>query len=97
MITFMFSELRFHLDYPEKELMITAELFAGVVNANLIERKLFNVLLQVLEYDLKEDNCKYMFALSVVQKIKSKLESEPEFCDKLIDNDLILMKDPEIV
>jgi hypothetical protein len=48
----------------------------------------------VLEFDLKEDNCKYMFALSVVQKIKPVLENEPEFCDKLIENDLILMNDP---
>ena len=53
MITFMYSELRFHASYPEAELMITANLFAGIINQNLIEKKLFQVLLQVLEDDLK--------------------------------------------
>jgi hypothetical protein len=33
--------------------MITANLFAGIINGNLIEKKLFQVLLQVLEDDLK--------------------------------------------
>ena len=35
-ITFLCSELTYHHSYPEKELMLTAELFAGIINANLI-------------------------------------------------------------
>jgi hypothetical protein len=46
--------------------MITANLFAGIINENLIEKKLFQVLLQVLEDDLKEDNKKYVFAKMVI-------------------------------
>lgn len=53
MITFMYSELRFHISYPESELMITADLFAGIVNHGLIDKKLVQVLLQVLEDDLR--------------------------------------------
>ena len=48
MITFMYSQLRFHISYPENELLITADLFAGIVNNNLIDKKLIQVLLQVL-------------------------------------------------
>ena len=66
MITFMYSELRFHISYPESELAITAELFAGIINHNLIDKKLIQVLLQVLEDDLKEDNKKYLFAKLVI-------------------------------
>lgn len=94
MITFMYSELRFHASYPETELMITANLFAGIINENLIEKKLFQVLLQVLEDDLKEDNKKYVFAKMVIQQIRNKLSKEPEFCDKLLDNYHFLQKDP---
>ena len=56
--------------------MITAELFAGIVNHNLIDKKLVQVLLQVLEDDLKEDNKKYFFARMVIEKIKPKLVQE---------------------
>jgi hypothetical protein len=73
MITFMYSELRFHISYPENELLITADLFAGIVNNSLIDKKLIQVLLQVLEDDLKEDNRKYLFAKIVIEKIRLKL------------------------
>jgi|LakMenEpi03Aug12_release.lakeMendotaPanAssembly.Ray.scaffolds.fasta_scaffold1636683_1 hypothetical protein len=57
--------------------MITANLFAGIINENLIEKKLFQVLLQVLEDDLKEDNKKYIFAKMVIEQIRGKLSKEP--------------------
>jgi hypothetical protein len=60
--------------------MITANLFSGIINENLIEKKLFQVLLQVLEDDLKEDNKKYFFAKMVIDQITGKLKKEPEFC-----------------
>lgn len=66
MITFLFTELRFHSNYPEKELMITANFFAAIINANLIERKLINVFLQVLKDDLKQANKKFDFAVAVI-------------------------------
>lgn len=97
MITFMYSELRFHISYPENELLITADLFAAIVNNALIDKKLVQVLLQVLEDDLKEDNRKYLFAKIVIEKIRPKLVFEAEFCDKLLDNPFLLQKDPELV
>lgn len=80
MITFLFTELRFHSNYPERELMITANFFSEIINANLIDKKLINVFLQVLKDDLKLSNKKYDFAVTVVDKIKGKLTDEPDFC-----------------
>lgn len=53
--------------------MITADLFAAIINANLIDSKIYNMFLNVLEEDLKEDNQKYYFSLKVIDKIKPKL------------------------
>ena len=52
------------------------------------------MFLHVLEEDLKEDNQKYIFAIKVMEKIKPKLAHESWFCEKLIDNDLVLRKHP---
>ena len=64
--------------------MITADLFAGIINQSLIDKKLVQVLLQVLEDDLKEDNKKYFFARNVIDKIRPKLAQEGDFCEKLL-------------
>lgn len=85
------------MSYPENELLITADLFAGIINNGLIDKKLIQVLLQVLEDDLKEDNKKYIFAKLVIEKIKGKLANEAEFCEKLLDIHNLLQKDPELV
>ena len=55
---------------------------------------MIQVLLQVLEDDLKEDNKKYIFAKLVIEKIKGKLANEAEFCEKLLDIHNLLQKDP---
>ena len=51
-ITFLCSELSYHNSYPDKELLITAELFSAIVNANLIEKKVYQMFLGVLLEDL---------------------------------------------
>lgn len=86
MITFLFTELRFHSNYPEKELMITANFFSAIINAELIERNLINVFLQVLKDDLRFTNKKFDFAITVLDKIRGCLSKQPEFCEGLIDN-----------
>lgn len=47
-----------------------------------------------MEENLKEDNQKYVFAIRVIEKIKDRLGLETWFCEKLIDNDLVMRKDP---
>ena len=60
--------------------MVTASLFAGIINANLIEKKVYQMVLHVIDEDLKEDNEKYLFAIKVIQEIKQKLSHESWFC-----------------
>lgn len=55
------------------------------------------MFLHVLEDDLKEENQKYLFALKVMERIKDKLANEVWFCEKLIDIENIMKKDPEVV
>ena len=73
MITYLFTELRFHSNYPEKELMITANFFAQIINAKFIEKKLFNVFILVLTEDLRFNDRRYDFAITVIDKIKDRL------------------------
>ena len=99
MITFLYSQLRFHFNYPETELNITADLFAGIINNGLIDKKLVQVFLQVLKEDLelRQDNKKFHFARSVIEKIRPRLKAETEFCEKLLDNPNLMQKDPELI
>lgn len=53
--------------------MITAELFSALINANLIDSKIYAMFLSVLEDGLKEDGPKYMFAFRVINLIKPKI------------------------
>lgn len=66
--------------------MITAQLFAALINANLIDNKIYNMFLSVLEEGLKEEGPKYSFSLKVMDRIKPKLSQQAWFCEKLIDN-----------
>lgn len=97
MITYLFTELRFHSNYPEKELIITANFFAAIINAKFIERKLFTVFLQVLTDDLKYTDRRYTFAITVINQIKDRLVEEPVFVEGLVDNEQIMSKHPEVV
>lgn len=53
--------------------MITANFFAAIINAKFIEKKLFNVFTRVLGDDLKLEDRRYDFAITVVDKIKDRL------------------------
>lgn len=74
--------------------MITADLFVGIINANLIEKKVYEMFLRVLLEDVKEDNQKYTFAIKVIENIKEKLYEEGWFCENLIESELLLKRNP---
>lgn len=69
-ISFLCTELTYHHSYPEKELMITAELFSALINENLVEKKIYQTFLHVIDEYLKEDNQQYTFAMRVIENIK---------------------------
>ncbi len=53
MILLLFSEMRFYLNYPEKQLQLTAKMFAMIINHRLIDKKLVDVFMQFLKDSLK--------------------------------------------
>jgi CCR4-NOT transcription complex subunit 1 len=55
------------------------------------------VFLQVLKDDLKFTNKKFDFAVTVLDKIRTCLAKQPEFCEGLLDNDHLLARSPELV
>ena len=55
------------------------------------------MVLHVIDEDLKEDNKKYLFGIKVIEEIKQKLSHESWFCEKLLDNEVVMKKDPELV
>lgn len=55
------------------------------------------MFLHVLESNLQEDTHKYSFAMTVMQKIKTKLCHESWFCENLLDIDHVMKKNPEFV
>ena len=97
MITYLFTELRFHSNYPEKELMITANFFSAIINAKFIEKKLFTVFILVLAEDLKFNDRRYDFAVTVIDKIKDRLVEEPSFVEELLDREPLVAKNPELI
>lgn len=50
--------------------MITAELFSALINENLVEKKIYQTFLHVIDEYLKEDNQQYTFAMRVIENIK---------------------------
>lgn len=66
--------------------MITADLFSALINAHLMEKKIYQTFLHVIDQYLKEDNQQFTFAMKVMMNIKEKLAHESWFCEKLIDN-----------
>jgi hypothetical protein len=59
--------------------MTTANFFALIINAKFIEKKLFNVFIMVLSEDLRFNDRRYDFAVTVIDKIKDRLVEEPAF------------------
>ncbi len=53
--------------------MITADLFSALINANLMEKKIYQTFLHVIDEYLKEDNQQFSFAMKVMGSIKEKL------------------------
>ena len=93
-ITFLCSELSYLHKYVEKYINITVDLFSALINANLIEKKIFKMFLDFLEKSLREENQKYTFAYKVLEKTKSKLVDEAFFCERLIDNENMMRRNP---
>ncbi|XP_077972852.1 CCR4-NOT transcription complex subunit 1-like [Styela clava] len=82
MIRNLFEEYRFFPQYPDKELYITACLFGGIIEKNLVTYLALGIALRyVLEALRKpQPNKMYYFGIAALDRFKNKLREYPQYC-----------------
>lgn len=84
MIRNLFEEYRFFPQYPEKELLITAQLFGGIIDRNLVPTflALGLALRCVLDALRKPEGYKmYYFGIVALDRFKSRLNLYSKYCE----------------
>ncbi|KAG0416949.1 hypothetical protein HPB47_006047 [Ixodes persulcatus] len=85
MIKNLFEEYRFFPQYPEKELIITAQLFGGIIEQSLVTYMALGLALRyVLDALRKPYGTKmYYFGITALDRFKSRLKDYPQYCQHL--------------
>ena len=85
MIRNLFKEYGFFPQYPDRELLITAQLFGGIIQMGLVKYMALVVALRyVLEALRKPHGSKmYFFGIAALDRFKSKLKDYPLYCQHL--------------
>ncbi|XP_054165262.1 CCR4-NOT transcription complex subunit 1-like [Oppia nitens] len=85
MIRNLFKEYGFFPQYPDRELLITAQLFGGIIQMGLVKYMALVVALRyVLEALRKPHGSKmYYFGIAALDRFKSKLKDYPLYCQHL--------------
>ncbi|CAG2115442.1 unnamed protein product, partial [Medioppia subpectinata] len=85
MIRNLFKEYGFFPQYPDRELLITAQLFGGIIQMGLVKYMALVVALRyVLEALRKQHASKmYFFGIAALDRFKSKLKDYPLYCHHL--------------
>ncbi len=85
MITNLFGEYRFLAQYPEKELMITANLVGVLVLHNLlVNQRLLELMQMVLEAISKDQGSNvYRFGLIALSRFKERLREWPNYATRI--------------
>lgn len=86
MVRNLFEEYRFFPQYPDKELHITAQLFGGIVDRNLVQsaQQLGLALRYVTEALRKQEGSKmYNFGITSLDRFKTRLCAYPNYCEYL--------------
>lgn len=84
MLRSLFEEYRYFPDYPEKELQITAQLFGGMVERNLVTQyvALGLALRYVLDALRKPEGTKmYFFGVIALDRFRTKLHLYQKYCE----------------
>lgn len=84
MLRNLFEEYRFFPQYPDKELQITAQLFGGMIERNLVTTyvALGLALRCVLDALRKPEGTKmYFFGITALDRFKSKLHLYQKYCE----------------
>lgn len=85
MIRNLFKEYCYFPQYPDKELLITAQLFGGIIQQGLVKYMALVVALRyVLEALRKPYRSKmYYFGIAALDRFKTKLKDYPLYCQHL--------------
>ncbi|XP_064466564.1 CCR4-NOT transcription complex subunit 1-like isoform X2 [Ornithodoros turicata] len=85
MIKNLFEEYRFFPQYPEKELIITAQLFGGIIEQSLVTYMALGLALRyVLDALRKPYGTKmYYFGTTALDRFKTRLKDYPQYCQHL--------------
>lgn len=85
MIRNLFKEYCYFPQYPDKELLITAQLFGGIIQMGLVKyMALVMALRYVLEALRKPHGSKmYFFGIAALDRFKGKLKDYPLYCQHL--------------
>ncbi|KAL3243942.1 hypothetical protein MRX96_019525 [Rhipicephalus microplus] len=85
MIKNLFEEYRFFPQYPEKELIITAQLFGGIIEQSLVTYMALGLALRyVLDALRKPFGTKmYYFGITALDQFKTRLKDYPQYCQHL--------------
>ncbi|XP_077542745.1 CCR4-NOT transcription complex subunit 1 isoform X6 [Haemaphysalis longicornis] len=85
MIKNLFEEYRFFPQYPEKELIITAQLFGGIIEQSLVTYMALGLALRyVLDALRKPFGTKmYYFGVTALDRFKTRLKDYPQYCQHL--------------
>lgn len=84
MLRNLFEEYRFFSHYPEKELQITAQLFGGIIERNLVPTfvALGLALRCVLDALRKPEGSKlYYFGITALDRFKTRLHTYNKYCE----------------
>ena len=85
MIRNLFKEYCYFPQYPDKELLITAQLFGGIIQMGLVK---YMALVMALRYVLEalrkpHGNKMYFFGIAALDRFKAKLKDYPLYCQHL--------------
>jgi len=81
----LFEEYRFFHQYPDRELQVTAQLFGGIIEQNIVTYLTLGKALRYILEALRKPPGSNMhaFGISSLERFKTKLKEYPQYCQHL--------------
>lgn len=95
----LFDEYRFFPKYPENELLLTASLFGGIINEQLISNVPLSVAFRYILESLKKTPGQklFKFGIHALYQFQEKLGMWPEFCNYILHTPHLHQTHPELI
>ncbi|CAG5118083.1 unnamed protein product, partial [Candidula unifasciata] len=99
MLRNLFEEYRFFPQYPDRELQITAQLFGGIIEQNIVTYWTLGIALRyILEALRKQPNSNmYLFGVASLERFKTKLKEYPQYCQHLAQIPHFMQLPPHLI